>query len=175
VTPTFRAFVLAVAIVSVGAGYPRYVKKTLYASNDLRGARAPQIVVDKWLAGGTPKTRGKVVLVDMWATWCSGCRDLIPELNAWNSKFKRDLVVIGISDEPAQTIRDFMKERPMNYHVANDPQQRLAKKVGVEAIPQVLVITPDHVVRWQGFPGDEADPLTTEKLAAIIKESKGGS
>jgi len=165
----------AAVMVAIGSGYPKYVKKTLYASKDWRGQKAPKILVSKWLTGGgEPKTAGKVVLVDMWATWCPSCRDLIPELNAWSKKFKNDLVVIGISGESADTVEQFMMlKQPMDYHVAVDPDKRMETKVGVQAIPQVLVITPDHIVRWQGYPAEESDPLTTEKLADIIKASKG--
>ena len=165
---------LLATLLATGAGYPKFVKKTLYASNDLRGGHAPTIEVAKWLTGSAPKTEGKVVLVDMWATWCPSCRDLIPDMNGWSSKFKNDLVVIGISDEDATTVNQFRKHHPMDYNVAVDAKQRLMKKVGVEAVPQVLVITPDHIVRWQGYPGEATDKLTTEKLADIIQESKLG-
>ncbi|HWD40758.1 MAG TPA: TlpA disulfide reductase family protein [Fimbriimonas sp.] len=151
---------------------PNYPKKTLYAGIDLRGHKAPKIQVGEWLKGAHPATKGKVVLVDMWATWCPGCRELIPELNAWQKKFGKDLVIIGVSGESAEKVRGFMQSQPMNYHVAVDPKQRMERAVKVEAIPQVLVISADGTVRWQGFPGSQEDPLTDEKLASIIAKSK---
>ena len=150
------------------ASYPPYVKKHLYASVDLRGQRAPKLAVEEWVKGGKPSRAGKTVLVDLWATWCPSCRDLIPELNRWSEKFKNKLVVVGISDESASTVKEFMSSHPMNYHVAVDSQQRLEKALMVEGIPHVLVISPDGIVRWQGYPEDKADPLTDAKLKQIL-------
>lgn len=152
--------------------YPAYVKKELYAKNDLRGKTAPKLEVGKWLKNGDPKTAGKVVLIDFWATWCPPCRKTIPELNEWQKKFKGDLVVIGVSDEAEKTVKDFMGKTAMDYSVAVDPEKKMSNIVGVQGIPHILVVTPDHVVRWQGFPLQAEDTLTTEKLAQIIKASK---
>lgn len=155
------------------AGFPPYVTgKTLYAKNDLRGKKAPKIEADKWLVGGAPDMKGKVVLVDLWATWCPPCRDLIPELNDLAAKFKDDVVVIGISDEKPETVTKFLKTTSAKYHVGVDPKQRVLKALDVQGIPHVLVITPDGIVRWQGFPQADEDPLTADKLKQIIDASK---
>lgn len=154
-------------------GYPAYVTtKTLYAKHDLRGKEAPKIEAESWLAGGTPETKGKVVLIDIWATWCPPCRELIPELNSLAAEFKDDLVVVGISDEKTDVVKGFMKKTPMNYHVGVDAKKRISGVLGVEGIPHVIVITPDGIIRWQGFPLDDKDPLTKEKLKQIIDRSK---
>jgi thiol-disulfide isomerase/thioredoxin len=153
--------------------YPPYVKgKQLYATNDYRGKSGPKLVVQRWLTGSAPETKGKVILLDFWATWCPPCRETIPELNEWQKKFSKDLVVIGISNEEAAAVEKFMQITAMNYSVGIDTEDRTSKKVGVKGIPHALVLSPDGIVRWQGFPLDEKDPLTTEKLAQIIAASK---
>jgi len=173
-TRTRAVVCLAVAalLTSALASFPPYVKKHLYAARDFRGTKSPKIDVAQWIAGGAPRTAGKTVLVDLWATWCHSCIKLIPELNRWSSKFKNDLVVIGVSDEEPKKVRDFLTTQSMNYHVGVDPKQRLESKLGVEGIPHVMVISPDGIVRWQGYPGEEADPLTDQKLASIIKNGR---
>jgi thiol-disulfide isomerase/thioredoxin len=154
--------------------YPPFVtSKTLYAKHDFRGKKAPAISAEKWLTGSLPKLKGKVILVDFWATWCPPCRETIPELGEWQKKFSKDLVVIGISDEAANTVSEFMKKTPMPYTVGVDSKKTMNNKLGVEGIPHVLVISADGVVRWQGFPLDDKDKLTTEKLEQIINASKG--
>lgn len=60
----------------------------------------------------------------------------------------------------------------MEYAVATDELRRMKKQLGVAGIPHVLVITPDNIVRWQGFPLLGADPLTEETVAKIIAASK---
>jgi cytochrome c biogenesis protein CcmG/thiol:disulfide interchange protein DsbE len=171
---TGRFLTLGVALLAVVAvaSYPPYVKKHLYANVDLRGHRMPKLQVTQWLKGGSPSMKGKTLLIDMWATWCPSCRVLIPEMNKWSQKFKNKLVVIGVSDEDPAKVREFMTMMPMNYHVAVDSKQRLEKQLGVEGIPHVLVVSPDGIVRWQGFPGSEEDRLDDKKLAAIIARGR---
>lgn len=153
--------------------YPPAVKeKELYAENDFRGKEAPKLEVAEWLTGAAPNIDKKVVLIDFWATWCPPCRELIPELNDYQKKFADDLVVIGISDESAEKVKSFMKSTEFGYSVAVDPGKKMKAKIGVTGIPHVMVITPDNIVRWQGFPASDEDPLTEEKLAQIIKASK---
>jgi thiol-disulfide isomerase/thioredoxin len=155
------------------ADFPAYVKeKTLYAKNDFRGKQAPEFHVEKWLNRTNVETKGKVVLIDFWATWCPPCRALIPELNEFKKKFGDKLVVIGISDEPAATVEKFMKDTKMDYAVAVDTSRKMSSAIGVEGIPHCIIMSPDGIVRWQGFPGSEEDKLTEKVIEQIITASK---
>jgi cytochrome c biogenesis protein CcmG/thiol:disulfide interchange protein DsbE len=152
--------------------WPKKVEKQLYAK-DLRGEKAPALSVQETLTGKLPDTKGKVVLIDFWATWCPPCRKGIPELNELQKKFKDDLVVIGISDETASKVRDFMKKTPMEYTVAVDPSKKMNAAVEVQGIPQVLIVSTDGVVRWQGFPLSDEEPLTEAIVKQIIDADPG--
>lgn len=151
---------------------PIVTQKKLYAKHDYRGKKAPELIVETWLNGEMPDVKGKVVMIDFWATWCGPCVNSIPELNEWSHRFKDDLVIIGISNENADVVRSFMKRTEMHYLVAIDTQGRMSDKVGVEGIPHALIISKDGIVRWQGFPGDTADKLTTEKMQQIIAANR---
>lgn len=168
--------VAALAIAAPKDEYPTYVKdKNLYAENDFRGKKAPEFVVEKWLSGAAPDLKGKVVVIDFWATWCGPCRKLIPEMNAWAEKFKDDVVFIGISDEKEEVVTKFSGETKMTYHSAIDTQKRLHKALGVKGIPHCMVISPDGIVRWQGWPQDEKDKLTEAVIEQIVKASKASN
>ena len=171
----------AEAAAPAKAAFPAPVKKNLYANNDLRGKAAPKFEVEKWLApkstGGAGEvkaadTKGKVVLIDFWATWCPPCRAAIPELNKWQKTFKDDLVIIGVSDEEAKKVQPFLDKTPIDYAMAIDTKARMKNAVGVQGIPNVLVIGTDNIVRWQGFPGSQEEHLSEATLRQIIEADK---
>lgn len=156
------------------AEFPAIVTaKTLYAKNDLRGKPAPKFEFGEWLQGKPKSFEGKTVLIDFWATWCGPCRDLIPKLNDWHTKFKNDLIIVGLSDEKTETVKSFMAKTKVSYPMAVDAKKTISAQLGIEGIPHVIVVSPDGVVRWQGFPPMQEDPLSTEKLEQIIKAGKG--
>ena len=89
--------------------------------------------------------KGKVVIVDFWATWCVPCRAEIPGYIELQKKYRKDgLVIIGISVDQdkhaAQTVKDFMQKNGMNYQVvmADDDTQTLFG--GMDGIPTTFVI-----------------------------------
>ncbi|RYG33875.1 TlpA family protein disulfide reductase, partial [bacterium] len=90
------ALLLALALQTPAAkpaDYPSLTtKKELYAKVDLRGKAAPKLEAEKWLTGDAPDLKGKILILDFWATWCPPCRETIPELNAIAKKFAKDVV-----------------------------------------------------------------------------------
>lgn len=174
-----KSILIGLAALSLAAyaqqsgSWPKIVtQKQLYAANDLRGKKAPALFVEQWLTGNAPETKGKVLFVDFWATWCGPCRELIPEVNAWAAKYGKDVVFVGISDEKAGTVKGFMEKTSMKYHVGIDTTSKMSKVLGVQGIPHVMIVSPDGIVRWQGWPGDRNDKLTDKILEQIIKASK---
>lgn len=150
--------------------YPKKVHKTLWAKKDLRGKRAPQLIVDKWLTG-KPDLKNKVILVDFWATWCPPCRASIPELQKFHEQFKDDLVIIGITNEKPDVVQSFVNSNGMTYSIGIDPKARMEKGI-TKSIPHILIISSDNVVRWQGNPLDPTEPLTAQIIQQIIDADK---
>jgi len=138
--------------------------KPLYAKSYL-GQKAPDFVVEKWLTP-EPAMKGKYVLIDFWATWCPSCREAIPKLNQIQKKLGDRLVVIGISDETEEVVRK-MTAPSIDYAEAIDTQARMKNEFEVIGIPNVFLIDPHGIVRWQGYPleaGYELTPVVVEKL-----------
>lgn len=164
----------ALSYAAQEASYPSAVQKKLYAKNDLRGKKAPVLTVETWLNGKAPDLKGKVLYVDFWATWCGPCRELIPEINAWQEKYSKDVVFVGISAEKPDVVQGFMEKTPMKYLIGVDTKRTMSNVLGVEGIPHVMIVSADGIVRWQGFPGSEEDKLTEKVLEQIIAQSKKG-
>lgn len=84
--------------------------------------------------------RGKVVLVNFWATWCPPCRKEMPDLQTLYDKFKdQGFVVLSISDEEAAKVAPFIAERKISYPVLLDPGRKVNELFQVEGIPKSFV------------------------------------
>jgi peroxiredoxin len=84
--------------------------------------------------------KGKVVLVNFWATWCPPCRKEMPDLNALYQRFKdQGFVVLAISDEEANKVKPFIVERKISYPVMLDPGRKVNELFQVEGIPKSFV------------------------------------
>jgi cytochrome c biogenesis protein CcmG/thiol:disulfide interchange protein DsbE len=141
-------------------------EKQIWAKSFL-GKPAPDFVVEKWLTP-EPDRQGKFVLIDFWATWCGPCRKAIPELNAFHKKFGDKLVVIGVSDEPEDTVRGLDNPK-IEYASAIDTQKRMSKTLEITGIPHVIiVIDPKGIVRWEGFPLLSGEELTEKVITDIM-------
>lgn len=85
--------------------------------------------------------KGKVVLLNFWATWCGPCRAEIPSLVELQTHYKDRLQIVGmVVDDDEQAIRDVVKSESINYPVAlTSPDVRMAYG-GIAALPTVFVI-----------------------------------
>jgi peroxiredoxin len=84
--------------------------------------------------------RGKVVLVNFWATWCPPCRKEMPDLETLFERFRsKGLVVLGISDEEAAKVEPFIRERKVSFPVLLDPGRKVNEMFVVEGIPKSFV------------------------------------
>jgi cytochrome c biogenesis protein CcmG/thiol:disulfide interchange protein DsbE len=113
--------------------------------------------------------RGKVVLVDFWASWCEPCRHSFPWLNEMQAKYAdRGLVVIGVNVDRERGDADrFLRDVPAQFRVVYDPAGTLASCYDLPGMPVSYIIGPngDVVGRHIGF----RNALRAEREAELQK------
>jgi cytochrome c biogenesis protein CcmG, thiol:disulfide interchange protein DsbE len=97
--------------------------------------------------------RDKVVLLNVWATWCHPCRTEIPELRAIQARYQaRGLELIGVSVDAEGNddgIREFMKDFEMDYPIWRDPGERVSTQFLVIGVPATFLIDRKGILRWR--------------------------
>ena len=121
---------------------------------------------------------GKVLLVNLWATWCGPCRMETPELVKLHKEFQsRGVEMIGLSTEDpvasAESVSDFVREYNVDYHIGwatREVAQTLMQ--GRTSIPQSFVIARDGriVKRFIGFRPDQTPELIKQALEEALSE-----
>jgi len=84
--------------------------------------------------------KGKVVIVNFWATWCPPCRKEMPDLEALYNRFKeKGLVILSISDEPIDKVAPFIAEHKYTFPILLDPGRKVNSAYEVDGIPKNFV------------------------------------
>jgi peroxiredoxin len=84
--------------------------------------------------------RGKVVLLNFWATWCPPCRKEMPDLETLYRRFEpQGFVILGISDEEAAKVKPFIEQQGITYPVLLDPGRKVNELFQIQGIPKTFV------------------------------------
>jgi thiol-disulfide isomerase/thioredoxin len=92
--------------------------------------------------------RGKVVLLDFWATWCAPCQEEIPHFVEWQARYgNQGLQVIGVSmDDDYRPVEKVTRELSMNYPVVIGTQELASRYGGILGLPANIVIGRDRTI-----------------------------
>ena len=130
----------------------------------LAGAAAAGGTIKPWTSGATPPLalrdlagkehkladyKGKVVVLNFWATWCDPCREEMPAMQRLQDKLAGKLVVLAVDyGEGPPRIGDFLKKIPVKFTVLLDRDTSAATAWKVKVLPTTLVIDPEQKVRF---------------------------
>ncbi|HVK71223.1 MAG TPA: redoxin domain-containing protein [Polyangium sp.] len=125
------------------------------------------------VAGSVPdnigKLRGRVVVVDFWASWCMPCRVISKDLSRLHAAYgDKGLSIVGLTGEPSVVAEKAATELKMSYPVASDPDDKTAALYGIRSLPTMFVVDKKGIIRevFVGYgPGQSA---TLEKIVASL-------
>ena len=142
--------------VAIGEPAPRYATATLAGDSTSTSALA-----------------GKVVLLNIWATWCAPCRDEIPYLESLYERHRaQGLEVVGVSvDARGQesAIKDFAQAFRMTYPIWRDPDERVQSLYMALGVPSTYLIDRTGILRWRRLGTiRESDTTLTRALTAAL-------
>lgn len=113
------------------------------------------------------KLRGKVVLLNFWATWCPPCRKEMPDLDALYTRFKeRGFVVLAISDEDPEKVRPFIGAHHYRFPVLLDPGRAVNEAFRVEGIPKNFIYDREGKLAAQSI-----DMRTMQQFLALLEKA----
>lgn len=119
--------------------------------------------------------KGKVVLLNVWATWCHPCRDEIPQLEALHQRYAASgLELVGVSvDVPGMEagIKEFMRDFSMTYPVWLDPDEQVSTQFRTIGVPETFLIDRAGIIRWRKIgPIQAADTTLRASLERALAE-----
>ena len=136
------------------------------------GDPAPALKVEQLLQApnGTRATwgdlHGRAVVLEFWATWCGGCVEQIPHLNALAEKFKNQPIqFISVTDEEKGVVSRFLEKHPMAGWIALDSGENTFRDYGVEGRPQTFLVDANGIIRAITNPTQVTDSVVEDFLA----------
>lgn len=136
------------------------------------GQPAPAISAKEWINLKAQPTleslRGKVVLLEFWATWCGPCVEGIPHLNELARKYSgKSFQLLTFVEEGHQTMDKFLKRRPVEYPIGLE--STALEDYGISGIPHAFVVNQAGKIVWHGHP---AGPEMEKAISSALNEAK---
>ena len=116
--------------------------------------------------------KGKIVLLDFWATWCPPCRRGIPDLIDLQNEYKKNLVVIGISvdTDSKSDVVPFTKEYGINYKVVYGDYDVVEKYGNIQSVPTTFIIDQKGKI-VSSFVGLQRKETFKDQIDALVAKS----
>ncbi|KAB2674818.1 MAG: TlpA family protein disulfide reductase [Verrucomicrobia bacterium] len=170
--------------VAVGAAFanpsPAFGAETKTAATPTNAVPALQ-VGDRFpdlaafgMEGDLPRElRGKVVVVDFWASWCGPCQESFPLMEDFFQRYRsQGLQVLAVNvDESKSAMKAFLADNPVSFPVVRDAKRRLVARVNVVAMPTSFLLDREGIVRFMhpGYKGHETKRLYLREIEQLLR------
>jgi len=125
------------------------------------------------LEGKLPDTlKGKVVIVDFWASWCLPCAKSFPVLDELQKKYADRLVVLAVNvDEKKSNMEKFLQKHAVGFTVVRDAEQKLVAVVEPATMPTSFILDGEGKVRFlhNGFHGEDTRKEYIAEIESLLK------
>jgi thiol-disulfide isomerase/thioredoxin len=138
------------------------------------GDRLPDLATFK-LEGNLPaEIKGRIILLDFWASWCAPCKVSFPAMEALHKKYaERGVTIIAVSvDENREKMEQFLKSVKVDFVTLRDAEQKLVAAFDVPTMPTSFLIDRAGRIRFvhEGFLGDETIRHYNDEIEQLLKE-----
>jgi cytochrome c biogenesis protein CcmG/thiol:disulfide interchange protein DsbE len=132
----------------------------IFSTTAFAGGKAIKVGDSFGLEGKLPDAlKGKVVVLDFWASWCGPCKESFPVMNDLQKKFAdKGLVILAVNvDEKAEAMTDFLKHNPASFTIVHDATKKLVGTANISSMPTSFVLGKDGKVAaiHKGFHGKD--------------------
>jgi peroxiredoxin len=122
--------------------------------------------------------RGKVVFLNLWATWCEPCRREMPSIETLYEKFGKDksFVILAVSEDSdgSKAVAPYVKQSGYKFEILLDPRNDVGEAYNVSGIPETFVIDRDgRIVAHHLGPYDWSNPDIRDALQELINSKTG--
>jgi len=122
--------------------------------------------------------RGKVVFLNVWATWCEPCREEMPSMQTLYDDFKanKDFVMLAVSQdtESRDEVVAYVKKHGYHFDVLLDPKNAVAEAYKVSGVPETFIIDREgRIVAHHSGAFDWSQPAIRDALEELLKDNKG--
>ena len=147
------------------------------------GKPAPDLSIQTLNGKGTvslDSLKGKIAVVDFWATWCGPCKQSFPRLEALGKRHSGKVEIIAISvddDDQKSELLPFAQDQGATFPIGWDDGHAIANRWHVETMPTTIILDGSGTVRYihAGFHADEPEQIDKELLTLVSEPAKGKS